>query len=579
MRFYSSLVSLARVVPVVYLALVMASCPHGYGLPTDVPLGEPANRVLQQGADAGLDISSNAAGASSEGETTSESLMKGGAPGEIEYSFKVPPMAGFQQLAGGKPIKEMLKRLITADVPVMYQTMMMVENGAATGFIGSMNTVGSLLSNTIQASQLQMDIFDATDHEGKARFQYFRDAYKSLTEEGPNKNIWPAALYVASGDRLNKDKTPAPFETFKPNESSTGSGPNNLVGVGTGAGAGTSGPAAGSSSSGSGSGSRSARLSEALFSRENNDMSNVSPEIVDDLKKAMLDWVGDLEWSSEATSDHSDLTKATVLQAKSVDIMGPPAPGVNNAFEKLRYDTKEQIWEHFNKVMKAYCEFKKENPNLESPIFEKKRPAEYIKEQAEESWKIIHSLDIKPSINLIDQLFKLFVSRRNIAEVNCESFRGTREDMPELDKESGEERGTGDGNATFDSCERSPKTCLRNVVMFRITMFIVESQVNHYYRWLFERLYGFTHNNPHLEVNLAEVFCKNLDLDIPCEPGHEFSTRIEENRLRWVQFANKLSRFAQGQGGSSVFRPSSDNSPLGAAGAASAAGSGAGGGS
>jgi len=564
---------------VLCVALGSASIGELYALPTDDPTLDRASRVLSSGSSATLKTSNHAA---SDADSTGPEAFYPNARGDEKvYDFKLPPMTGFQQLAGAKPMKEMLKKLITADVPVMYQTMMMVENGAATGFIGSMNTVGSLLSNTMQATQLQMEVFDSLNQPEK-RFTYMMDAYKSL--QGPNKDIWPAALYWASGDR--PDQTPVPFNTFESNPSKTGSGPRQLLGPnGAGAtGSGTSednSPPGSSAGNTAGGGNQSALLSAALFSRENNQFPAGSESAADELKTAMLDWVGDFEWSSEATSDHTDLTTAKFTPARKYDpAAGPQPDGIASAFERLRIDTRKQIWEHFNKVMKAYCNFKKENPNIEAPIFNKQKPSEFIQQNAMESWKIIHSLDIRPSINLVDQLFKLFVSRRNISEVNCESFKGDETDMPELDKESIDDQEAGaatEGGTTFDSCDVSPKTCLRNVVMFRITMFIVESQINHYYRWLFERLYGYTHNNPHLEVSLSTLFCSNLQLGIPCEPGHEFSTQIEDNRLRWIQFANKLSRFAQGQGGSSVFRPAASNNPIGAAGAVAASGSGGGG--
>jgi hypothetical protein len=89
---------------------------------------------------------------------------------QLNNNIILPPLKGFRQLADAAPIKEMYKELINKEVPVLFQTMMMVENGAATGFIGSMGAVSNLMNNTIQTQQFQLQLMDLTDTTGQMKY-------------------------------------------------------------------------------------------------------------------------------------------------------------------------------------------------------------------------------------------------------------------------------------------------------------------------------------------------------------------------------------------------------------------------
>jgi hypothetical protein len=536
----------------VLAALVLVPMLDAHALPEDKvgAIAQPGNKAYQKGS---VEQKARAASALiSEDEASEKAPITGEAPPvRNHFEFKVPPMAGFQQIAGMKSMKEMLKRMITADVPVMFQTMMMVENGAATGYIGSMNTVGSLLSNTIQTSQLQMDIFDALESGGNKK-AYVLEAYSNLVTE--NKDSWPAALWWAGGDRI--EGTPKPIDNVKDNTESTGSSEATLK-------------EAEAELPEGGSETKELLLSELLFPPA----AGYSPEsgfAAGDLKDGMLNWVGDMKIVTQKTGEHSSVVKPEFVKAKKLDGASSSAPGSGpddgpgSVYDLLVKETTIEVWKHLNEVMKQYCQFKQRPDNYSEDIFKKKRPSSAIQD---ENWKKIHSLDVKPSINLVDQLFKLFVGRRNVSEIRCDSFRGEESTLPE----SGNP--TSASGTIFDSCEENPKQCLRNVVLYRITKFISVSQVNYFYRWMWEQIYVRTKDDAEQEY-LTDLFCTNVQLGWPCDPGTEFSTRIEMNRVAWIEFSNKLSRFAQGQGGSAIFRPSSDNSTLGAAGSV-AMGSGA----
>lgn len=503
-------------------------------------VAEEPNKAFEYNTEATRNLGGNAL--ITDEATEKEPIEGAPPPVRANHEFKVPPMAGFQQIAGMKSMKDMLKRLITADVPVMYQTMMMVENGAATGFIGSMNTVGSLLSNTIQTSQLQMDLFDAIESGGNKK-AYALEAYRELSGPGENKNSWPAALWAAGGDRVKG--TPQPIEEVKDSESPTGSSMETIDKLEEREEATPTGP------------KKEFLLSKLVFRK--------SPRAPSDpdatkLRDGMLDWVGDLKIVAQQTSDHTSIAEPEYIKARKFTRTGSSGAGSSkkpsSVYDVLLKNTTLDIWKHMHEIMKQYCSFKQKNDNYSREIFEKERPSSAIND---EDWKKIHSLDVKPSINLVDQLFKLFLGRRNVEEINCDSFRGTENTLPE----SGD--ATEASGTIFDSCDEKPKLCLRNIVLYRITKFIAVSQVNYFYRWLWERIYSRT-KDLHEQEYLTDLFCMNVKLGWPCDPGTEFSTRIEMNRIAWIEFSNKLSRFAQGQGGSTIFRPSSDSSTIGAAG-------------
>jgi hypothetical protein len=482
-----------------------------------------------------------------------EQVISGVSPKTVLREFKVPPMVGFQQMAGSKPVKNMLKKLITAEVPVMFQTMMMVENGAATGYIGSMNTVGSLLSNTIQASQLQMDMYDALDTTGEKKREMVASSFESMTRNNQNKNIWPAALMYSLGDRLEATGTPVPqWTAFSENPTGYGSGAGDLKPKNSPSGgdAGKSFAAKNASAGGAKAAESRNLLSERLFD-------DTQDEQGKKIKAALLQWVGDRDITTEPVPDSqfaSETDPATIDATEKPQGNEPKG----NIYKLLMHRTNVELWKHINKVMKVYCEHKKSPENYEKELFKKKRPSEALEEKAKEAWAKIHSFDIRFSINLVDQLFKLFVGRKPIGEVNCNTFEGDRESMPSLNQseEVSSSAGTAD---TFDSCEgANAKTCIRNIIMFKIVQFISISQVNHYYRslWLGSNMRTKEGSDrKHLDM----LFCFQLKFageqsEWPCDASHELSLRIEQNSMSWVEFINQLSKLAQGQGGSSIFR-------------------------
>jgi hypothetical protein len=562
---------IARAKHTVFLALslilvVILSIRPASALPQDAgEIAADQDRRIQRAASDSMGVAGASPLTSFHVEDSYETTIRGAAPPIVKREFKVPPMVGFQQMAGSKPVKDMLKKLITAEVPVMFQTMMMVENGAATGYIGSMNTVGGLLSNTIQASQLQMDMYDALDTSGEKKREMIASAYKSMTEDPQNKNIWPAALIYSLGDKLGATSTPAPqWTAFSENPTGYGSGPKDLDprNASSGGNSGKSLAAKATNAGASQSGSP-VLLSQRLFDSNGAYVTAQQQVQNKDTKDALLKWVGDIEISAnvaEGGVSRGDLlfSSETKVTPKDATTQAGADEPQGNIYKLLMHRTNLELWKHMNTVMKVYCEHKKSEDNYEKDLFKKERPSQALERNAKDAWGKIHSFDIRISINLVDQLFKLFVGRTPIKEVKCESFQGNVESMPSLNQSEFDSEPTG-GDGTFDSCEgANGKTCLRNIIMFKVVQFISISQVNHYYRsiWLSSNMRTQEESDRKL---LDYLFCSQLKFageqsEWPCDPSHELSLRVEQNSMSWVEFTNQLGKLAQGQGGSSIFR-------------------------
>lgn len=493
------------------------------------------------------DKSTASSPALSRSTTAKGAVVPDRAPEFSTESMKLPPMMGFRQMAKSAPMKTMLKELITADVPVMFQTMMMVENGAATGFMGSMNTIGGLLSNTVQTSDLNMRMLDAADPSGRASREYVASAYRSMRFDDGNKGIWPAALFWASGDTLEAEPNEN-FGKFTKNPNDAGATAADLESNATGAVVPATKPVL---------------LSEQLFPANSGSANSNAAK----LKEAMLKWVGDINTQVEADKGNRWLKMkytSVPAQADQTQLMGPTNSCIDHptALESKRCEKEYEVWKHLNAVMKQYCEFKQKNPNDGKDIFQKTKPADSINT---EDWAGVQAFDVQVTINFVDQFFKLMQARRPIEEIDCSSFKGDKDSMP-----SGITNTSSGTN--FDSCDGAQaKTCLRNVVLYEVTKKIAESLLLTYFEVLWNHTYAAAADKPDVQDMTKYLFCDSLKMGWPCEPGPDFDRQRDENRQEWVIFLNNFSKLAQGQGGSSVFRPNSNNLSTFSAGAAGGA--------
>jgi hypothetical protein len=270
------------------------------------------------------------------------------------------------------------------------------------------------------------------------------------------------------------------------------------------------------------------------------------------LKKDIEEWVGDVSYEANSLVPGAQEDKRKYEGPKK-DLAGPSRPGdkpLASAFERNRYDKRLLVWQGLNRLMKDYCNFKKNNGNSGTEIFQKKRPVSALKE---EDWKSVDSLHIKLSVNILDQIFKVAVMRTPVDKYNCDSFTGSQDSMP-----TSSER-VSSNSVVFDSCEGdNAKICLRNILMFRVTKAIVESLLNMEYRHWFVDLNRFAQNEVD-ERDINYLFCSSMDKAEGCNISDIVEEQIETNIIEWVQFTEKLSKIAQGLGGASGFVPASNN--------------------
>ena len=445
---------------------------------------------------------------------------------------KLPPVEGFQQIAGSEVIKTMFKNMITEPVPVMFQTMMMVENGAATGFIGSMNSVSNLFANKMQASDLQLKFMDAAVSNNEHKVAYVESVFESIKEK--NKGLWPAALSYSTGDKP-EEKPSTAYQSYTANDNPAGSSTKDIAEAASG-----------------GSGENTDyTLSKFLFTATHGEQNtqNLSA-FKDDLTK----WVGDYKISSDGNEPLTQVSKPEFV---------PPTeqrkgPYANNAYiigyEWKVYKESESAWKAINKVMKEYCEFKKTNSNESKEIFEKERPSKAIKDIKD--WGKTQSIDIGLTINFIDQFFKLMLSRKILKELKCDLFNESSNLPDEREMQV-------DNGSNFDTCDSSANSpCLARLILYNVAKFIGKHNAEWFYRDLsllsLKRSLRTGVNHAASDIwsqQTAQLFCHSLNLPQPCNPVATFDERMWQNKLAFQAFGDKFAKFAQGQGGASVFKP------------------------
>lgn len=497
--------------------------------------------------------------------SSATSITSAPSPEEVEVP-RLPPMRAVRQLSDSDDLKTMYKELITTKVPVLFQTMMMVENGAATGFIGSMNAVNGALSNTISSQDLYLKLLDTADTSGAQRYAYIKSAMDS--QQNKNKGVWPAALMYAAGDTFKKEDD-AKLEKYQKHEKG-GSSSSDLSSTGTGS---------------TPSGTQGFKLLDAIFApqgEEGKGTNNIQ-KALDDQKEAWKKWIGDFQTEPKG----SDAAPVGALKEKeeykdATQLKENDKKDCKNVYNYHIHEVRVETWKNLNAVMKQYCEFKKGKENYTKDIFEKVRAAEKINK---DTWKKVQSPDVKVTINLVDQFFKLMLARKPLDEVKCEDFKGDTDSMPVPKgkkcedvsyKEDDSNSSQSNQSQSFDDCSGDgKKTCLRNILLYKITKFIAASKVNRYYADLwYAGMQRVT--KPFQGYWLTRLACIQLGLAQHnflgvCEVGEDLERRADENFEDWIVFTNRLSKMAQGQGGSSVFRPAENNLSNFSAGAAGGA--------
>jgi hypothetical protein len=478
-------------------------------------------------------------------------------------SVRFPAMKGVRGLAESADMKKWLKGMISAEVPVMFQTMMMVENGAATGFMGSMQTISGVMDNQIQAAQLELRMREALDPSGRKVLEYVKAVPRGM-KETEKELAWPVGLMVASGDRFDTDPIkpqakvevtaaadPKPAnltDAFRNNQDPTAPLPGAAGGLAGGVG---SGPIS---------------LVDLLFP----DAAGASPEerqrdqqIKDNIKK----YIGDLTYKKT-----DETTERVYEQEKHnfVPAVATPDPGdtiifhydaAKRAFEIRRsfhlrvWENQTKVWDAWYKILGQYCKFKASNENINKPIFQKVGPFSNLSPEDRDA---ASSRDLKLTNNIVDRLFKLHLQTTNYEEstkITCD-FEGKqyKETMPGDSKPASE---------TFDNCKDHPRQCNRNkVILALVEKVAVSRTIEEFKQWYSAMMMKAAGQaGSFMMLKSERLVCYSLGGQTAgeyggCDPLDYLERLGYDNQEAWLEEVEKLGKLAQGIGGSNSLRGS-----------------------
>ena len=451
----------------------------------------------------------------------------------------LPALKGFRQLADAEPIQKMYKELINTKVPVLVQTMMMVENGAATGFIGSMNMVSNLMNNTIQTQQFQLELMNLTDYTGQLKYAYAGKIQKAF--EAKTVTSWPAALYVANGDSaevktdgstMGKIIEIPESEPFKITDN-----PNTQ-------------PKTAPTPGGSGTTDQSF-VRDILMSKETTN-STKDPKYknqdIDKLQKEFIELVGDFKITHGVAAGGAK--NDVVREFNTIHIKAKEGDNEQAGLSLKARDETQKVWENLNDLMYQLCKFKKDNKNNDlEPI--KKITASTSAGWTPEMWENASAPDIVITQNLLEQIFVISRPSGELSEIDCSvSYpQGGGLGVPF----GGEFAEIQDGDP--DICQKgdtSVSPCLRFRALYHMATIIGNSRAYHTYEILknITARYAKDPSTQQLHYQLfAEVF-----------PEGEIEIYIDKNRDRWAELILYMARYMQGQQGSGgTFKPGGSN--------------------
>jgi hypothetical protein len=470
-------------------------------------------------------------------------IGKNSSPGAV---VPIRPMQGFQQIANSGSVKGMLKNLIVAEVPVMYQTMMMVENGAATGFIGAMGSVGDLLDSTMQASRLQLAMYDSFDDSGFQKKAYQQAILTEMTD-GEHKDSWPSALWGAVADKVKDQPTPMPDYS---SQHVSQQGPTaKILGA-------TTSPGTGSPTETS--------ASEIIFKRddsgEEGEEGKYSNTLLDDWKKAFVEMIGDIK--IKITPKDEGFQQVEFKYVNAVE------SGVK-AIDSKKEKNSRKAYKGLLKILGAYCNFKNKDDNYSKAIFEKTKPGDLLSQKGglggtgfgagwlsfgdnlQEARLDASSPDMPLTVNFVDALYNVGVGQADLSPDgiftggDCDKIFSESKPMPSESEEQAKKTGT-----TWDDCKDN--TCLIHRIVETNSLFVGRSRTYHEYMHLLRTTYRLLEHQPALRVEVNKLIESNLDTI-------KIESEMADNQERWINFTNELSAIAQGRVGSTVFRPTSGN--------------------
>ena len=461
-----------------------------------------------------------------------------GANERKNVSIALPPLKGLSQILNSSVTKDLLKELTASETTVLMQTYMMVENGAATGFMGGMNIGSNLMSNMLQAQDFQLKLMEATDDTGKMKEAYV-NRIATVMQEKNFKDVWPAALYIASGDD-GKAASAAPMQDLT--KASGGVGPFNLKGI-VADGATKDNPDR-------------RTLSDMLFIKGDATGGEKSyfndRERLEALREDFVTMVGDVEFVLNSN-------KSKLARDVQINFIAPKSLNGTDrrrGVAKVNWEEVKVVWQNFNLILYDYCKWKESNPNsaknlpfqLETSITTDKI-GQYNQEGVGTSWDLASAPDITITMNVVDQVMKLYEEHRPAGALQCDALKLDENDIPD-------EPNANSGDMNLNDCGKK-QGCLKNRVVLHISYMIARSRTLHTYRALYNLSRRFV-----TEPLAGELLDKLFDRTFS---GMDVNAELQSNRGRYFEFVQHMGKLTQGAlGAGPLLRPgSNEQSQLG----------------
>lgn len=446
-----------------------------------------------------------------------------GANERKNVNISLPPLKGLASILNSPITKNLLKELTASEATVLMQTYMMVENGAATGFMGGMNIGSNLMSNMIQSQEFQLKLLEATDDTGKMKEAYINKIAKEM-QSGKNKDVWPAALYIASGDDGKAANAPQMTDLSAATE------PYDLELV---------------AADGTTKGAKDKRtLTDMLFLKgaTSKGTTTYGNDKIDQLRSDFTNLVGDVEIV---------LDKNKSKYARDVNIVFK-APQSDNSdrrgVARLNWEEVQVVWTNINTLLYEACKWKESNPNTGKLPFDMETLATTDKvggsssaSSAGTAWELSSAPDLTFTINVLDQLLKLHMEHRPAGDLKCDELK--------LDEFGIPEQGAASSGALTNFNDCGPrKGCLKNRVVLHLSYMIARSRTLHTYRSLYTIASRFV-TEPLAGELLNRLFNRAFS-------GMNIDAELEANRGRYYDFVTHMSQLTQGQlGAGPLLRP------------------------
>jgi hypothetical protein len=450
-------------------------------------------------------------------------------------------------MSDSKDARKMMHSLITSQFTTFFQTIIMVENAAALGLANGFNASSNLMQSIYSSATLNHQLRGRPETIQQLEFQ--NRIYDKLEEDKSHPNAWASALIRATGDSFESSK--AADRSHVPEDLASAPEYSKEQQIEAG---------------------EAVTLDENKQERKNTETLKLAETLLADVTPAAgesnpapgtkdyaHDYIGEIEYTKKATGPKiisttkavaaTQIGKKEVVEAdgskKEVDIRG---------LELRTAELQKKIWDAFSgELLKKYCEFKTQDENYRQDPFNKSLPSKKVTPEILEK---ASSKTIKLTINLVDQIFKVYASQRPAdpskpTTINCNVFKNHQEAMPMKYEELGEGKGP--------DCIGAPKSCNQNKWLFRLTQMLAKDRAISEFKLTYEKLInGALSQNPIFLVKVHEYMCASLkaeggaasDLSM-CDPAVWLEALAVENRQKWVHQVEEFAKWAQNIGGAS----------------------------